>query len=124
MGWYLDALFNYADFEGRATRAEYWWFGLFNASIAVGLSFLVSAREGPEVIVWLYLLLMIVPSWSVSVRRLHDSDKSGWWLVLSLIPFGGLILFLFFVIDGTPGPNRYGPDPKGRSNPSGYAVLR
>lgn len=61
---------------------------------------------------FLVALAIIVPSLAVSVRRLHDQDKSGWWLLINLIPFGGIVLLVFFCTDGTRGPNRFGPDPK------------
>lgn len=61
-----------------------------------------------------FYLFTIIPSLAVSVRRLHDSDKSGWWLLLSFVPAGALVLFIFYLLDGTPGSNRHGPDPKAR----------
>jgi uncharacterized membrane protein YhaH (DUF805 family) len=134
----FEPLRKYATFRGRARRLEYWSFQLFliAASGALILWFF-SAMPGmtsPAMIedldqlsggglaaLWaiaLFSLAMFLPSLAVSVRRLHDSDKSGWWLLLGLIPAGGLVLFIFYLLDGTSGPNRHGPDPKGRSAPS------
>ena len=97
MNWYLGVLQNYADFSGRARRTEYWMFTLFNALISIAL----------------YALAVLVPSLAVLVRRLHDTGRSGWWMLIALIPFlGGLILFVFTVMDSEPGRNDYGPNPK------------
>lgn len=62
----------------------------------------------------IFILGSMIPSLSVAVRRLHDSEKSGWFLLLAFVPFGSLVLLIFYCLDGTPGPNRFGPDPKGR----------
>lgn len=133
----FEPLRKYVDFESRATRSEYWLFFLFRILLFFGLTIAavivagvmgiyaddVASRD-PAVagvyatvffsafgLAWLSLFL---PTLAVSVRRLHDSDKSGFWLLLNFVPFGGLVIFIFDLIDGTPGPNRYGPDPKGR----------
>jgi uncharacterized membrane protein YhaH (DUF805 family) len=71
----------------------------------------------------LVTLALFIPTLAVSVRRLHDSDKSGFWLLLGFIPFGGFVVFIFDLLDGTPGPNRYGPDPKGRDGFSGPGTV-
>ena len=116
----------YAEFNGRARRAEYWWFVIINALIALAASLLYipSLGGGDEfrfgflggmvtfglVVFW---LAMIIPSIAVAVRRLHDTNKSGWMIFISLIPFiGGLILLVFMLIDGDVGDNQYGPSPK------------
>lgn len=118
MNWYLKAIRQYADFSGRARRKEYWMFALFNfiflliavmLDMALGLGY----GDGPGVLYLLYLLFMIIPSLSVGVRRLHDTGKSGWFMLIGLIPaVGGIILFIFFVMEGNSGPNEYGDDPK------------
>jgi uncharacterized membrane protein YhaH (DUF805 family) len=110
MGWYLEALVNFADFSGRASRSEYWWFYFFNLFIVSALAILTVAARLPELVFLVYLVAMIIPSVSVSVRRLHDTNRSGWWLLLSLIPFGGFVLLFFYIIPGTPGPNNCGPE--------------
>lgn len=125
MNWYLDVLKNnYANFEGRARRKEYWMFTLFNAIVFCALIILISISMDSytgeigsigyiaSVILLIYSLGIIVPSIAVTIRRLHDIDKSGWWYLISFVPFGGIILFVFSILDGTQGNNRFGPDPK------------
>ena len=110
--WYLKALTNYVGFGGRARRREYWMFALFNLIIAFGLAF-VDVVAGTGVLSLLYGLGVFLPSLAVSVRRLHDVSKSGWWLLICLIPLiGALVLLYFAVSDGSPGENSYGPNPK------------
>ena len=121
MEWYLKVLKqHYADFGGRARRQEYWMFGLFNMIIAVVLNVVaIGASSALDVGVFmaiptLYSLAVIIPGIAVSVRRLHDIGKSGWYLLVAFIPFiGALILLYFMVLDSTPGNNEYGPNPKG-----------
>ena len=93
----------YIDFNGRASRPEYWWFVL----LSIVLSFI-------PVIGWLIRLALLLPSLSVQARRLHDMNRSAWWLLLLVPPItiiGGIILLVMSAFPGTPGPNRYGPDP-------------
>src|SRR3954467_14854791 len=107
----------YADFTGRARRSEYWFFFLFNfiaqavAGFLDGLFRIRSVYGGPiQGLVWLALL---VPSLAVGVRRLHDTGRSGWWLLIGLIPvIGTIILIVFLATEGQPGDNQYGPTPK------------
>ncbi len=108
----------YVDFSGRAPRSEYWWFHLFYVGCFLGLSlvsiFVLNVALTALILslAWLAVVLgMILPSLAVGVRRLHDQDKSGWWYVIVFLPFGPLILLIFFVLEGTEGPNRFGPDP-------------
>lgn len=118
--WMLLPLKRYADFSGRSRRKEYWMFvlGVFIAVLLlsivegiVGLSGMVGGVYGP--LTSLLLLGIIVPSIAVQVRRFHDQDKSGWFVLLALIPFlGGLAVLVFMCLEGTKGPNRFGPDPK------------
>lgn len=113
MNWYLEVLKKYAVFTGRARRKEYWMFVLFNIIIVLVLGFIESLVGGPGVIGALYSLAVLIPSIAVAVRRLHDTDRTGWWILLLLIPFiGAIVLFVFMVLDGTPGQNKYGPNPK------------
>ncbi|HTR71175.1 MAG TPA: DUF805 domain-containing protein [Mycobacteriales bacterium] len=110
----------YADFSGRARRSEYWYWVLALALgwIVVEIFWAISRPLG-----WiLYLVLLIgtiVPDLAVGVRRLHDTSRSGWWLLIALVPFvGGIILLVFMCLDSTPGPNDYGPSPKELSAPT------
>ena len=110
----------YTDFSGRSRRKEYWFFvlGVFIVAVVLGiiegilgLSGMVAGAYGP--LTAIFLLGIIVPSIAVQVRRFHDQDKSGWFVLLALIPFlGGLIVLVFMCLEGTKGPNRFGPDPK------------
>ncbi len=119
MDWYLKVLKQYADFSGRARRKEYWMFVLFNAIfyfIAIVLDNILGIAiegvgYGPLYI--LYTLAVLLPGLAVSVRRLHDVGKSGWMILISLIPIIGAIwLIVLTVTDGNPGENEYGPNPK------------
>jgi uncharacterized membrane protein YhaH (DUF805 family) len=93
----------YFDFDGRATRSEYWWFVLFGLIVnAVGL------MDPSGILYILASLALFIPSLSVAVRRLHDIDKSGWWMLLVLVPLISLILIYWFCKRGTPGSNRFG----------------
>lgn len=120
MNWFLAALKNYAGFTGRARRKEYWFFVLFYYIILIALTF-VDIMMGTFNEVYsigllggLVGILLIVPSIAVSIRRLHDTDRSGWWLLISFVPFIGAIwLLILMVLDGTAGSNQYGEDPKG-----------
>jgi uncharacterized membrane protein YhaH (DUF805 family) len=113
MNWYLAVLKNYVGFEGRARRTEYWMFTLVNTLILVALLILGLVSRPLLSLYGLYGLAVLLPSFAVSFRRLHDIDKSAWWLLISLIPIVGPIVFLVFAcLPGTPGPNRYGADPK------------
>ena len=122
MSWYIAALKKYAVFQGRAQRKEYWFFILFYLIFMV-VAFIVDAVLGTEYYVdefesiglfaTLYSLAMIVPSLAVTVRRLHDVGRSGWWILISLIPLiGGIVIFVFMVLDSQEGENRFGPNPK------------
>lgn len=112
MSWYLDTLKKYADFSGRACRTEYWMFVLFNIIIIVVLSVVDEMLGTPGIFVILYQLGVLIPSIAVGVRRLHDTDKSGWWLLISVVPLiGPLVLLIFFVRPGTPETNSYGQEP-------------
>jgi uncharacterized membrane protein YhaH (DUF805 family) len=119
MNWYLEVLKKYALFEGRARRKEYWYFVLFNFLITVLLIAIdyvtgtINVEVGIGLLSGIYSLAILVPSIAVSVRRLHDTDRSGWWVLISLIPIiGGIVLLIFMVQDSTSGDNRYGPNPK------------
>ena len=119
MNWYLEALKKYTVFTGRARRKEYWFFVLFNIIISAALAIVdyftgtYSATYGMGLLGCLYTLAVLIPAIAVSVRRLHDTGRSGWWLLLALIPIvGGIVLLVFMVFDSEPGENKYGPSPK------------
>ncbi len=119
MHWYLKVLKNYVGFSGRARRKEYWMFTLFNAiaiillSIIDGIISSANSQSGFGMLSSIYLLAVFLPSIAVTTRRLHDTDRSGWWQLLMLIPvIGTVVLLVFTAMDGTRGDNRFGPDPK------------
>ena len=120
MNWYLKVVKdNYANFNGRARRKEYWMFILFNMLIYLTLQIVVGmiSPEATLVAVGLYALAVLVPSIAVAVRRLHDTGKSGWWYFIALIPLIGQIwLLVLFVTDGNKGANEFGEDPKADEN--------
>lgn len=117
------ALSRYTDFSGRSRRMEYWMFVVFNIVVSfvaqlidgvLGLTGMVFNTYGPLTL--LAMLALIVPGIACAIRRLHDQDKSGWWLLIALIPvIGGIVLLVFMFLEGTKGDNQYGPDPKGVS---------
>ncbi|MEO1046038.1 MAG: DUF805 domain-containing protein [Pseudomonadota bacterium] len=135
MEWMIMPLKRYADFQGRSRRKEYWMFFLLIMIAAIivaiienalGLGIGTSTYEsdgynanysanydgGP--LLWLFVLGIMIPSLAVQVRRFHDQDKSGWFVLLGFIPLvGGIIILVFMCLEGTRGPNRFGPDPKG-----------
>ena len=119
MNWYIKVLKQYADFNGRARRMEYWMYVLFNVMVAfilliidniIGIAF-DNIEYGPLYL--LYCLAIVIPSLAVAVRRLHDSGRSGWWILISFIPLiGGIWLLVLLLMDSDPGDNEYGPNPK------------
>ena len=126
MYWYMEVMRKYAVFDGRARRKEYWMFQLFNFIIIVSLVlatalFIPLFSHGDRAVpllTWVgvflgYLLATLLPGLAVSARRLHDTNLSGWWILLALVPAGGIALVVLHVLDSTPGQNRYGPNPKG-----------
>lgn len=120
MDWYLEVIRKYAEFSGRARRKEYWFFTLFNLLAMLLLSFidgmigLYSIEAGVGLLSGIYALGILIPSLAVTVRRLHDTSRSGWWLLIALIPLiGAVVLLVFTVLDSQSGSNQYGPDPKG-----------
>jgi len=113
MTWYLEVLKKYAVFNGRARRKEYWFFVLFNSIINIVLSGIDSVTTGMGLSVGLYTLAVLLPSIAVFVRRLHDTDRRGWWILIGLVPLiGWIVLLIFMVQDGKPGENQYGLNPK------------
>ena len=114
MEWYLKVVRdNYANFNGRARRQEYWMFYLFHLIAIVILAVIDSVIFGNMILTGLYLLATIVPGIAVTIRRFHDQDKSGWFVLLGLIPaIGGLIVLVFMCLEGTRSNNSFGTDPK------------
>ncbi len=142
MEWMLMPLRRYADFSGRSRRKEYWMFALLNFIIYTVLYVIMLSAMGPSLteammqaeagmepvqpsagmmagvgivgmILGIYSLAVFIPSLAVMVRRFHDQDKSGWFVLLAFIPLiGGIILLVFMCLEGTRGDNRFGPDPK------------
>lgn len=118
MNYYITVLKKYAVFSGRAQRAEYWYFFLFHFIFSIVLG-IVSAAIGDNIniiIGLLYSLAVFIPGLAVMVRRLHDTNHSGWWLLALLVPLIGIlgifVLLFFLVRDSQPGLNRYGANPK------------
>ena len=120
MEWATLPLKRYAEFTGRSRRKEYWMFVLLSIGIYIvasildriaGMNGMIAGTYGP--ITTLVALGLLVPSLAVSIRRLHDSDRSGWWLLLGLVPMvGEIIVLVFMALEGTRGANRFGADPK------------
>jgi uncharacterized membrane protein YhaH (DUF805 family) len=123
------ALKKYADFSGRAQRSEFWMFALLVFIIEAVFYTLMGVMGGMGVpgampsgaagliaIIFMVLMLgLLIPSIAVTFRRLHDTDRSAWWLLIAFVPIiGALVLLYFYIADGTAGPNKFGPDPKGR----------
>ena len=107
---------NYVNFRGRASRSEFWWFQLFlllGGIVAALLDLFANTNLlGGSPLATLFWLATIIPDLAVTVRRLHDTDSSGWWILLGLIPFIGIIvLIVWWCRQGTRGYNRFGPDP-------------
>jgi uncharacterized membrane protein YhaH (DUF805 family) len=115
--WAMRPLKKYADFSGRAPRAEYWWFYLLTVVayiVAMILDSIVGAggAGGFGLLSIVVMLGLLLPSLAAGVRRLHDTDRSGWWLLIALVPLvGAIVLLVFWVLEGTRGDNRFGPDP-------------
>ena len=108
--WKVVVLQRYTQFVGRAGRAEFWWFELASFIISTVLSILGRASVVFGVLGFIYSLAVLVPSIAVGIRRLHDTGRSGWWLLIGLVPIVGfIVLIVFFATQGNPGPNQYGP---------------
>ncbi len=114
---YLGTLKKYSVFSGRAQRKEYWTFILSNMVISIILSIvgkiIGGVTESLNLLYILFTFALFIPSVAVGIRRLHDTDRSGWWLLINLIPIVGVIILLVFMVkDSQPGENQYGPNPK------------
>lgn len=133
MNWYIAVLKKYAVFSGRARRQEYWMFVLFNiifvfvAMIIDNVLGTVIEGTGYGLFYFLYVIAVFIPGLAVSVRRLHDIGKSGWWILISLVPIiGGIWLIVLQATDSQPGENQYGPNPKeeGKKCPNCGQLVR
>ncbi|WP_103535919.1 DUF805 domain-containing protein [Streptomyces sp. SM11] len=112
MDWYLAVLKNYAGFSGRARRKEYWMFALISFVISLVLS-IIGGLIGTDFLSYIYTVAILVPALAVGVRRLHDTGRSGWWLLIALVPLvGAIVLIVFLASEGKPETNQYGVNPK------------
>jgi uncharacterized membrane protein YhaH (DUF805 family) len=134
MSLMFQPLRRYADFEGRASRSEYWLFTLLLVILAIGfcaaMVIVAVADHSPRgsdlpPAAWaifgfgaLTFIGLFIPALAVTVRRLHDSNNSGFWILIRLVPFGSIVLLIFTLWPGTEGSNQFGPDPRGRPEPS------
>lgn len=129
---YLMVWRKYAQFNGRSGRREFWMFTLFNMiawAVLYGAATvaLLNGSTGSSIMLYVlcgaYALATLVPGLAVSVRRLHDTNKSGWWLLLCLVPLGGLIILILECLDSDPGDNQFGPNPKILAAPAAIGVA-
>lgn len=125
MSWYIEVFRKYAVFGGRSRRKEYWFFFLFNIIVSFVLGFIdgltgsFSPETGLGILSAIYTLVVIIPAIAVAVRRLHDTNRSGWWLLISLVPIvGAIVLIVFLVQDSDAGENQYGQNPKDGAVPA------
>ncbi len=120
MQWFTDVIKKYAVFSGRARRKEFWMFTLFSVIISIILSIIDRALgltygtgDSNGVLGSLFSLAILLPSIGVGIRRMHDTNRSGWWLLINLVPCVGWIVYIVFAAqEGNAGDNQYGPDPK------------
>ena len=135
----FQPLKKYADFSGRARRSEFWLFSLFIFIVEIVYCVLMrvtgnfdpanyGAINGVGMalggLIMIFMLAIIVPSLAVTFRRLHDTNRSAWWLLIAFLPaIGSLVLLVFYLLPGTVGPNRFGPDPKGLETVGAAAAV-
>jgi uncharacterized membrane protein YhaH (DUF805 family) len=117
-----DGFSKYATFSGRTSRSGYWWFYLFYILVLIGASILDAAIKSPVLSI-LAVLGLFLPTLAVLVRRLHDTDHSGWWVLISLIPLVGTIVLIVFACTDSGPPNKYGDGPDGKGNLSATSPL-
>ena len=127
MNWFLECFRKYGDFTGRASRPEYWWFLVVHLSLSVvllaaDLLFGTLTAMGFGVLSGIFILVTIIPAWAVSVRRLHDTGRTGWWVLLGIVPYiGGLILLILQAQRGQAEKNAYGEPPAAAIDANGAA---
>jgi uncharacterized membrane protein YhaH (DUF805 family) len=118
MQWYLGVLKKYAVFSGRARRTEFWMFTLFNVLVSIVMGILDVVLQTPRaggigLLGFLYAVAVLLPGLGVAIRRLHDTNRSGLWVLIAFVPIvGAIVLLVFCALAGTPGPNQHGADPK------------
>lgn len=119
--WKKVVIDNYFNFEGRARRSEYWYFTLVNLIILLGIYAIGAIGILAEleiililtgIVMFAFAILLIIPSISVAIRRLHDTNKSGWWYLIGLIPLGGIVLLVFYCTEGDRSTNEFGESTK------------
>lgn len=117
MNYFIEVIKKYAVFSGRARRKEYWMFTLWATCISIILALFGDFTQNStlsQILIGVYIAFILIPTLAVSVRRLHDTGHSGWWIFFGIIPFvGAIMLLLFFCTDSQPSDNQYGPNPKG-----------
>lgn len=119
MNWFVAVIKKYAEFSGRARRKEYWMFVLFYILIAIGLTVVESMLGFAGILSGIFGLGLLVPSIAVTIRRLHDTDRSGWWILIGFVPLvGGIVLLVFMCLVGSSGSNQYGSDPLQEAEPA------
>ena len=112
MNWYIEVLKKYAVFSGRAHRTEFWMFCLFNFIVSFVLGFIQGLIGIGSALSGLYTLAILIPSIAVSARRLHDTNRSGWWQLIGLIPIIGFIVLIVFYVQDSEADNKFGANPK------------
>lgn len=128
MNWYFAVLSKYVQFQGRSRRKEFWFFTLINAFISMACGLIDSTLQLPTVVegygilAALYAAFAFIPTVAVTVRRLHDQDRTGWWALIMLIPIIGILVLLYFMLqDSKAGSNRFGSNPK-ENNSTTFSV--
>jgi uncharacterized membrane protein YhaH (DUF805 family) len=110
--YYVRAFQKYSQFSGRATRAEYWWFYLITVAVSLLLGIVDEILNTP--FGGIYFFASLIPTLAIQIRRLHDINKSGWYILLNfVIIIGWIWLLVLNILDSTPGDNKYGPNPQG-----------
>lgn len=123
--YYLEAFRKYAVFDGRARRKEFWFFALFNLIVSLIIKSVEEPMGMTGMLSGVYVLATFIPVIALSVRRLHDTGRSGWWILINAIPVAGWIAYIIFAFtDSSAGENQYGPNPKGVTKPSEPATVQ
>jgi len=107
----------YVTFSGRARRSEFWFWALFAVCIGV-VAGIIDNIVGSSIVSWVVYLGLLLPGIAVTIRRLHDTSRSGWFYLLALVPFGGFVVLYFVLQDSTPADNAFGASPKGLTGPA------